>query len=133
MSRHGREAKPRHGALRPQYGHWGPATLPAGACDMASRGLRHGAGSAHEKVPCASDTAGGHDLYTVVVPTTWPGMRAPRLAYTHLGGLVGPAGCALSAPSLFLDSVLVLSHFLDPVHEHCSSQTFFEKKINKIK
>ena len=44
----------------------------------------------------------------------------------------GPAGCALGAPNLFLDSVLFLSHCLDIVHEHCSPN-FFEKKMNEIK
>ena len=43
-----------------------------------------------------------------------------------------PVGCALGAPSLFLDSVLFLSHCLDTVHEHCSPN-FFEKKMNEIK
>ena len=40
----------------------------------------------------------------------------------------GPAGCALGAPSLFLDSVLFLSHCLDTVHEHCSPNFFRKKK-----
>ena len=35
----------------------------------------------------------------------------------------GPTGCALGAPSLFLDSVLFLSHCLDTVH-----QIFSKKK-----
>ena len=49
------------------------------------------------------------------------------------GCAAGPAGCALGAPSLFLDSVLFLSHFLGTVHEHCSSQKFSKKKLNQLK
>ena len=36
------------------------------------------------------------------------------------GHAAGPTGCALSAPSLFFDSVLFLSHRLDTVREHRS-------------
>ena len=58
----------------------------------------------------------------LAAPTTWH-----ACAWLCAPGWAGwPAGCALGALSLFLDSVLFLSHFLDTVHEHCSSQIFFE-------
>ena len=44
------------------------------------------------------------------------------------GRVAGPAGCALGAPSLFFDLVLLLSHRLDMVCEHCSSPNFSKKK-----
>ena len=58
-------------------------------------------------------------------------MRAPGRACVHLGVLARSAGCALGAPNLFLDSVLFLSHCLDTVHEHCSSQKNFKKKLKQ--
>ena len=57
------------------------------------------------------------------------GWAATTRPLRTLGCAVGPAGCALGVPSLFLDLVLFLSHFLGTVHEHCSSQ----KNLNKIK
>ena len=64
----------------------------------------------------AYDTVGqGHDTATVA-------MTRPlcERAWAHLGVLAGSAGCALGAPSQFLDSVLFLSHCWDTIHEHCS-------------
>ena len=66
---------------------------------------------------------------------TWPHARAwARLCAP--GYAAGPAGSALGAPSLFLDSILFMSHFLGTVHEHCSSQNVFEfffLKKNELK
>ena len=69
------------------------------------------------------------------------GVRSRGVAGTRPGrwarGLA--TGCALGALGLFsiqFDSALFLSRFLDiirePVHEHCSSQIFSEKKIKYI-
>ena len=66
-------------------------------------------------------------LATTIRPCVCPLGRACE----HLGA--GPTSCALSAPSLFLDLVLFMSHCLDSVHEHCSSQKIFAKKKKKLK
>ena len=59
---------------------------------------------------------------------TRPGVRAPGRACAHLFALAGP-GWVLCAPDLVFDpvfySVLFLSHRLDTVHGHCSSQKKF--------
>ena len=60
---------------------------------------------------------------------------ATRVRLCAPGWAGWPAGCALGAPSLFLDSILFLSHCLDIVHEHRSSQKkfeFFLIKSNKM-
>ena len=73
-----------------------PTTRSSGACDTALE---------------ACDTAG------------WGRHDRPReRTWACLGVLARPTGCALGAPSLFLDLVLFMSHCLDTVHEHCSSQ-----------
>ena len=82
----------------------------------------------HRKTPydtaiSACDTAGGHGHDTAAAPTTRPSVRAPGRSCAHLGVLAGSTGCVLVQ---FLDSVLFLSHCLETVHEHCSSQNFFE-------
>ena len=56
------------------------------------------------------DRLGGHDTATALA---WACLCTPRC-------VAGPVGCALGAPSLFLDLVLFLSHFLGTVHEQCS-------------
>ena len=59
--------------------------------------------------------------------------RGVQARWAQAGGLctfgraAGPVGCALGALSLFFDSVLFLSHRLDTVREHCSSQKKFFK------
>ena len=91
----------------------------------AARALRHGS--------WGCDTVGGPDHDTAA--------RAPPCATwarpVRTWGCCWAVGCALGALSLFLtrfDSVLFLSQFLDtfmnPVHEHCSSQIFFEICFN---
>ena len=94
----------------------------AHARDMARRRLRYG--------HAGRDTTGqlGHD--TAVAPMTRPGMRAPVCPDGPVFVLVHMAWFSTS----FFDSVLFLSHRLDPVHEHCSSQNFskfFYIKLNK--
>ena len=79
--------------------------------------LRHGS------LVLQHDRLGGHDTTTA---RAWACLCVPGCA-------AGPVGCALGAPSLFLDSILFLSHFLGTVHEHCSSQKKFEIFLNKIK
>ena len=59
--------------------------------------------------------------------TTQPQRPRHGQACARLGApgcVAGPAGCALGAPSLFLDSVLFLSHFLGTVHHKN-----FQKKV----
>ena len=65
--------------------------------------LRHGQ-LGHDTALRACGTVGGHDHDTAIRA------RAPGRACAHLGVLAGSAGCAFGAPSLFLDSVLFLSH-----------------------
>ena len=108
MSRHGRGPRPRHD-------HGEPATRRWGACDTMLGRPRHDAG-----------VLATRPLWLA----TRPCARAPGCVSAHLGVLAGSAGCALGAPSLFLDSVLFMSHCLDTVHEQCSSQIFLEKNNN---
>ena len=92
------EAGPRHGSqARAQRA----ATRRWGAYDTAI-------------TPCDTAECHGHD--TAVAAQNKAHARAPGRACAHLGGLVRPTGCALGAPSLFLDSILFLSHFLVTVH-----------------
>ena len=79
----------------------------------------------------ACDTARGSPVTRRPAPTTrlaggaktrplaraWARLCAPGCA-------VGSSGCALGAPSLFLDSILFLSHWLDTVH-HKNFSNFF--------
>ena len=102
------------------------------ACDTALGRLRHGAGApvtrrwgACDTAINACDTAGGHGQDMAAAPTTRPCAREPGRAYAHLGVLAESAGCAHCALVQFFDLVLFLSHYLDTVHEHCSSQNFF--------
>ena len=65
-------------------------------------------------------------------PATWhwagcdTAACAPGHVFARLCVLAGPAGCALGALSLFLDSVLFLSHFLGTVH-HKNFRNLFLK------
>ena len=81
-----------------RQGHDTSLARAAHGQDKAACALRHG------HTPC--DTAGGHDCSS----PRHGHARAPGCACARLGVLAGPAGCALGAPSLFLDSVLFLSH-----------------------
>ena len=123
-------------------------------CIVTRRGLQNGVVSRGRLAtrqarlstqPCLR-TAHGHDTAacalrhgrlracdTTTVPTTRPLCprhgRPQRPRYGPCARLCAPVGqgCALGAPSQFLDSILFLSHCLDTVHEHCS-QDFSKKK-----
>ena len=94
-----------------------------GKAAVSRPGPRHGQpGARHKRLRhghTRCDTAGGQATIRPNQPTT-------RHDRAHLGAPVcagWSAGCALGAASLFLDSILFLSHCLD----HCS-QKIFEKK-----
>ena len=103
----------RRGAGRPGWG-------VARAAQRGRRGA-HGAGArgAQGRATLRHGRLGGHDTASA---RAWACLCTPRCA-------AGPAGCVLGAPSLFLDSVLFLSHFLGTVNENCSSQKIFKKKF----
>ena len=82
-----------HDTAVPASGTW-PRFNARERCDTASQATTRPAG--------AYDTVLGA---ATIRPHAWPGR-----ACAHLGVLAGSTGCALGAPSLFLDSVLFLSH-----------------------
>ena len=89
-------------ALVPTTRHW-QRTL------HGSLHLRHGRGHDHDMAAAACGTAR---------------VRTPGHACAHLGGLAGPAGCALFG-----------HYFMNTVHEYYSSQKNLKKKLksNQIK
>ena len=116
-------------------------------CDTARcRATTQRAGARH----CACYTALARDLAPTTRPL-WPATRpAPwhdtvgdpatirrpcaRLgASAHLGVPVGRVLVLVHLAwflTWFFDSVVFMSHRLDPVHEHCSSQKFLENFFN---
>ena len=130
---------PRHGQ-RPAAGL---ATRPLGRCDTAARALRHGRWGAATR-----RWGAGHEARTRSAATWQLSLRHGQgLGHDTAGSR--PQHCHGAQPwarlgaswaswvfcapglvfDLVFDSVLFLSHRLDPVHEHCSSQIFSKKKI----
>ena len=134
-----RAAQRAHGHDTALAGGTAPTIRRWGACythDTARRGAwhggRHGArGTARRgaRVSAATQHPGaairpGPSATTWLGPATIrPGLRAPGRAW----GPVGPVLVLVHRACFstwFFDSVVFLSHRLDPVHEHCSSQNF---------
>ena len=117
-------------ALRPRYGA-GRAAGPRGelALGAGARTEAHGAcgrdaairplGPATWPAPY-HDTA--EDPATILRPCTRLG--APMRTWACLLGQLGAHAPGLFFFDLVFDSVMFLSHRLDPVHKHCSSQKF---------
>ena len=125
---HGHDTTLARAALRPRYGAGRAGRAGAGA-QAEARGacgrdatirqlsLRHGQGLSH-------DTAGSRPRYGHGV-RPWARLGASWASF----GARAPD----SVFDLVFDSVLFLSHRLDPVHEHCSSQKFLKFFLKKIK
>ena len=106
-----------------------------GACythDTARRGAWHDArGTARRgaRVSAATRQPGavirpGPSATTWLGPATIrPGLRAPGRAWGPVGPVLVLVHLAFFS-TWFFNSVVFLSHRLDPVHEHCSSQNF---------
>ena len=110
-------------SARWQAGGTGARQAGRGSARGARGALRHGRGGG------GGGGGGGHDTGTRARPVR------PGWASLASWVLVPPVWFF----TWFFDSVVFLSHCLDPVHEHCSSQNFSnffylkKKKINKIK
>ena len=83
-----------------------------GACDMAALGCDTAGGLGHDTARPAHETARR--------ARAWASQCAPGRACLASWVLVHPVWFF----DLVFDSVMFLSHRLDPVHEHCSSQNF---------
>ena len=103
---------------------------------MTKRGLFE-AGLCRNTTQPSQDTARGAPATRCPAPTTRPVGTCDTAGWGlhYTCALAGPGWvlCALnSVLTQFLDSVLFLSHCLDTVHEHCSSQKKkLKKKLNK--